>query len=283
MKFKIQYSIGGSLEPTPTEVQFSNYDSLRKAVNEWLNNESDAIQKYGHISNWNVSQVTDMSYMFFEAETFNHDISKWDVSQVTTMERMFIGCRDFNQDIGQWNVSQVTDMSFMFSGATSFNQDIGKWDVSQVTTMQGMFYNAAAFNQDIGQWNVSQVTTMSSMFERAAAFNQDIGKWPIREYCRVNAMFYKSGMSAETFKGIYGSRIADYFKFNNPNQDAVMEPYTRRERRINAAIVCEGLNKKDREGTLSTPEEQHRELCRMVLDSDGVGRNVLSFLGGSQN
>ena len=84
MKFKIQYSIGGSLEPTPTEVQFSNYDSLRKAVNEWLNNENDANQKYGHISNWNVSQVTNMSYMFYNAEThtFNHDISKWDVSQV---------------------------------------------------------------------------------------------------------------------------------------------------------------------------------------------------------
>ena len=276
MKFKIQYSIGGSLEPTPTEVQFSNYDSLRKAVNEWLNNESDAIQKYGHISNWNVSQVTDMDYMFYIAETFNHDISKWDVSQVTTMENMFAGCRNFNQDISGWDVSSVTDMHGMFSGATSFNQYIGQWDVSQVRNMSGMFRNATAFNQDIGQWNVSQVRNMSSMFEMAAAFNQDIGKWPIRRGCHVNAMFYKSGMSAETFKGIYGSRIADYFKFNNPNQDAVMEPYTRWERRKNVVKLMSGLNKK---GTLSTPEEE----LRRILDSEGPGRKIASYLGGSKN
>ena len=44
MKIKIQYSIGGSLEPTPTEIQFDNV-SLREAVREWLNNESDQDSK----------------------------------------------------------------------------------------------------------------------------------------------------------------------------------------------------------------------------------------------
>ena len=149
--------------------------------------------------------------------------------------------------------------------------------------MSYMFSDAIDFNDDISQWDVSQVTDMHRMFAGAAAFNQDIGQWPIRRDCHINTMFYKSGMSAETFKGIYGRRIADYFKLKNPDEDAVWELYTRRERRINAAIVCEGLNKKDREGTLSTPEEQHRELCRMVLDSDGVGREIVSYLGGSKN
>ena len=42
---------------------FSN-ESLKKAVSEWIENEGKAMKKYGHISNWNVSNVTDLSHLF---------------------------------------------------------------------------------------------------------------------------------------------------------------------------------------------------------------------------
>ena len=35
----------------------------------------------GNISEWDVSNVTDVSYMFFNS-SFNQDISNWDVSNV---------------------------------------------------------------------------------------------------------------------------------------------------------------------------------------------------------
>ena len=98
----------------------------------------------------------------------------WDVSNVTDMRYMFFGAAAFNQDISNWNVSNVTNMWGMFHNAAAFNQDIGEWNVSNVTNMNGMSENAAAFNQDIGGWNVFQVTTMAGMFFGAAAFNQDI-------------------------------------------------------------------------------------------------------------
>jgi surface protein len=41
-----------------------------------------------NISEWDVSNVTDMSYMFSNSE-FIGDISKWDVSNVTDMQCMF--------------------------------------------------------------------------------------------------------------------------------------------------------------------------------------------------
>ena len=108
-----------------------------------------------------VSQITDMSELFYHIQEFNGDISKWDVSNVTNMSGMFMGSR-FNGDISQWNVSNVTEMSMMFHGA-QFNGDISQWDVSNVTNMVEMF-NLAKFNGDISNWNPVSLTDKRNMF-----------------------------------------------------------------------------------------------------------------------
>ena len=71
--------------------------------------------------------------------TFNADISHWDVSQVTDMRFMFSGATTFDQDISNWDVSQVTDMNFMFFDALAFNQDISGWCVSAITSAPRFF------------------------------------------------------------------------------------------------------------------------------------------------
>jgi len=48
-----------------------------------------ATEVYGPIADWDVSAVTDMSYLFHGLTNFNADISSWDTSSVTTMHRMF--------------------------------------------------------------------------------------------------------------------------------------------------------------------------------------------------
>ena len=55
-----------------------------------------------------------MSELFLDMTTFNEDISQWNVSNVTDMSQMFAGATSFNQNIGGWNVSNVTNMSNMF-------------------------------------------------------------------------------------------------------------------------------------------------------------------------
>ena len=88
---------------------------------------SQEIRKYGTNADLNhidVSNVTDMSYMFENSE-FNGDISNWNVSNVTNMSFMFNNSK-FNGDISNWDVSNVTNMSFMF-GNSEFNGDISKW------------------------------------------------------------------------------------------------------------------------------------------------------------
>ena len=60
----------------------------------------------------------------FNYSGFNGDISNWNVSNVTNMALMFIGLSSFNQDISSWDVSNVTNMNAMFANASSFNQDL---------------------------------------------------------------------------------------------------------------------------------------------------------------
>ena len=51
----------------------------------------------------------------FEETKFKYiDISDWNVSNVTDMTSMFFGCQSFNQDLSEWNVLNVTDASNMF-------------------------------------------------------------------------------------------------------------------------------------------------------------------------
>ena len=126
-----------------------------------------------------VSNITDMSYLFRGGNKdeftlghptlskFNGDISEWNVSNVTNMKFMFDNCKytGKNGDISDWDVSNVTLMTGMFYNS-KYNGDISNWDVSSVKDMILMFYNSS-FNGDISNWDVSNVKYMSNMFVRS--------------------------------------------------------------------------------------------------------------------
>jgi|LSQX01.1.fsa_nt_gb surface protein len=84
-----------------------------------------------------------------------------DLSMVTNMSSMFFEAAFFNSPINNWDVSNVTDMSNMFHGATLFNQPLDKWNVSNVTNMTNMFYEATLFNNNISTWNFNNTVNLS--------------------------------------------------------------------------------------------------------------------------
>ena len=120
----------------------NKYNYFPKTKEELQDIIKKRIKQDGNEVNLNdidVSKVTDMSNLFDYLD-FNGDISQWDVSNVTNMYEMFFGCENFNQDISQWNVSNVTNMNSMFYGCEAFNQDISQWDVSNVKNFGFIFY-----------------------------------------------------------------------------------------------------------------------------------------------
>ena len=62
---------------------------LRAAAVEYNANVTAAELEYGPINNWDVSGITDMSYLFYDLDNFNADISSWNTSGVTSMSSMF--------------------------------------------------------------------------------------------------------------------------------------------------------------------------------------------------
>lgn len=148
-----------------------------------------------------IENVTDMSYMFCRASSFNHHIGGWNTSSVTNMAWMFSYASSFNQNIGSWNTSSVTNMNVMFYNASSFNQNIGSWDTSKVTNMLSMFWRASSFNQDISGWDVSRVTIMKGMFEGASAFNSSIGDWDTSSVTDMGHLFYEASSFNQNIGG----------------------------------------------------------------------------------
>ena len=173
----------------------SKYDSINK-INAYARyNDYTPFIPYGQstpvpFSNIVTTLMTSMSKIFNHATVFNANISTWDVSNVTDMSNIFYTEEKnmfyteeeisvFNQPIGFWDTSSVTNMSSMFQNAVTFNQPIGYWDTSSVTNMSKMFNDAVAFNQPIGSWDTSKVTNMNYMFSGASAFNQNISVWNV--------------------------------------------------------------------------------------------------------
>src|SRR5690554_187760 len=116
-------------------------------------------EKIKTIEQWGTNQWKSMEGAFAYCENLIVNATDApDLSQVTNMSNMFFSCKKFNQNINHWDVSNITNMSGLFRSAFLFNQPLDDWDVSNVIDMSSMFRGAMAFDQTLNNWDVSNVT-----------------------------------------------------------------------------------------------------------------------------
>lgn len=176
--------------------------NIQAAINTCLStNPVDGMcisSEYGAMPDWDVSEVTDMGYLFRDKNDFNTDLSNWDVKNVTDMRSMFENTFEFNADLSEWDVSRVVDMARMFSRAFAFDADLSNWDVGSVVDMYGMFVYANTFSADISNWDVRNVTSMKSMFYGVGIFNANLSAWNVGNVTDMTFMFaYTSIFNAD--------------------------------------------------------------------------------------
>ena len=67
----------------------ANAGTLRGVVSAWIAggaSRSTVVAKYGPIEEWDVSDVSNLKYVFYNLDgSFNADLSKWETGKVTTM------------------------------------------------------------------------------------------------------------------------------------------------------------------------------------------------------
>ena len=136
-----------------TRKNFKYHPQTKDELKALVNNEDI------YLGDIDTSAITDMSDLFHyfgygdSNKRKNFDgIELWNVSNVTDMSCMFWGCKNFNQPLNSWNVSNVTDMHLMFCNCKNFNQPLNSWNVSNVTNMRGMFWSCKKFNQPLNSW-----------------------------------------------------------------------------------------------------------------------------------
>lgn len=172
------------------------------------------------ISNWNwdISSVTDMSYMFFCATNFRDaGIRKWIVRSDTSTIAMFgqttlasiLVCPGGSNGPPSECYAKPFDTNVQFSEALTqcfvessdgnckcattacggSGVPISQWNTSGILYMQNAFKDKTTFNQDLSEWDTRSTINMYSMFENAAAFNQNIGAWDVTQVTDLKDMF----------------------------------------------------------------------------------------------
>lgn len=195
-----------------------------------------------NLNDWDVSGINDMYTLFFDCINFDQNIGSWNVSNVTNMGYVFgnnVTLRAFpsnkgkfnnggSPSIGNWNVSRVTDMTSLFVNQALFDQDLGKWGVGNCTSfaaMFGIYLNAntptqtwtGSFNNggspSIGNWDTSKATNFSTVFCNQVNFNQNIGSWNVSRGTNLYSIFAPFNFSS--------TPSSSYYKFNNGGSDSI--------------------------------------------------------------
>ena len=165
--------------------------------NELINNINEILKKGETDLNCiDTSNIIDMSYLFIKCykkyRNVNFNVSEWDVSNVTNMESMFDNCINFDCDLSNWNVSNVKTMIGMFNGCDNFTgKGLENWDVSNVKYMSGMFTGCFDFDCDLTNWNVSKVYEIEYMFYNCDNFTgKGLEKWNVSKGANMKKIFY---------------------------------------------------------------------------------------------
>ena len=167
---------------TKEELQEIIIEKLKKNIEEPCLNDIDT------------SKIIDMSDLFSSYrdnylyqndidtnEIIKLDLSDWDVSNVTNMSWMFNGCSSLEKlDISQWDTSNVTNMIYMFQSCSSLKElDISDWDTSKVKDMNSMFQSCDSLKGlDLSNWNTSNVENIGYMFYGCSSLKKlNISGW----------------------------------------------------------------------------------------------------------
>ena len=135
---------------------FANRAALLVARDAWCADPTAAAAIYGPINLWDISQVTDLSYVFCACSG----------STYFTNQGCSTACASFNSDISGWDTSIVTTLAVRAASRPLHPSPPDTYALRlafayhSLCRVQSTFREVRAFNQPLEAWNVSRVTTL---------------------------------------------------------------------------------------------------------------------------
>ena len=147
------------------------------------------------IKNWNTSEATSMSYMFYASNSLTSlDLSGFDTGKVTKMQYMFDGCTGLTSlNLSGFDTSSVTNMVNMFSNCNKLTSlNLSEFDTSNVTDMSNMFANCKALTSlDVSGFDTKNVIYMNGMFRSCSGLTSlDLSGFDTKNVTTMQNMFY---------------------------------------------------------------------------------------------
>lgn len=146
-----------------------------------------------------------LSYMFYECDIESLDLSDWDVSNITDMSFMFLESELKNVgNLDAWNVSNVTNMRCMFCQSVMQSVgDLSQWNTENVETFGAMFAHSEIFTiGDVSAWHVENLEISAQMFDHSEMSDVgDITKWHTPKLDYADDMFRDSQLLLKEVEG----------------------------------------------------------------------------------
>ncbi|WEV58955.1 BspA family leucine-rich repeat surface protein [Bifidobacterium sp. ESL0728] len=218
-------------DPKLERIDAAGWDVSQVTDMEWMF-VNDYNLKSIDVTGWSTSRVEDMENMFAGdgALTEIKGVSDFDTSQVENMSGLFNRAGLRSLDLSSWVTSNVTDLGNAFSYMPNLESiDVASWDVSSVTSMFSLFgYDTKLTSVSVKEWHPDALETAWGMFGAATALTSlDFSGWKghTSNLENLSMMFNCNGTEGSQLKSLTGldgwdvSNVSDtsYMFANLPN------------------------------------------------------------------
>ncbi len=178
------------------------------------------------LTNFNTSEVTDMSYMFQgcgnSSSLMTLDLSSFDTAKVTTMQQMFQSSNIANIDLMSFSSDNLRSMRNMFasSKATSI-QFSPSFTAEKVYDMTSAFLSCSKLTSlDLSYFKPQSLTLMQNTFNGTALTELDLSGFHTQKVSTMQAIFSGSKSLKTIYVGdgwILSTKVTDINMFLNCN------------------------------------------------------------------
>ena len=178
------------------KIKVESPDQLLSIIRERHNNNKSFLD----LTDLDISELDNLSYIFYGSNMEVVDISGWDTSNVTTMAYMFTECEDIKKIIGIENldVSKLQSANAMFYGCQNLVElDLTNWNPIVLNSAWNMFSYRSNLKiiKNIENWQLPNIKNVYYMFYNCAKLDVDLSNWDLTN---IKDDFLKSGIVANS-------------------------------------------------------------------------------------